>query len=175
MKQKVRFGIIGTNIITDQFIQAASHCEAFELSAVYSRTEARGQAFAAKYGVKHIFTDLEELLTSDVVDAMYIASPNALHAKQAIMCLNYQKHVLCEKPLASNLKEVEAMIAAAKANHVLLMEAMKTTLLPNFKVIQEQLSKIGTVRRYFASFCQYSSRYDAYRAGTVLNAFNPEL
>ena len=52
---------------------------------------------------------------------------------------------------------------------------MKTTLLPNFKVIQEQLSKIGTVRRYFASFCQYSSRYDAYRAGTVLNAFNPEL
>ena len=41
MKQKVRFGIIGTNIITDQFIQAASHCEAFELSAVYSRTEAR--------------------------------------------------------------------------------------------------------------------------------------
>ena len=175
MKQKVRFGIIGTNIITDQFIQAASHCEAFELSAVYSRTEARGQAFAAKYGVKHIFTDLEELLTSDVVDAMYIASPNALHAKQAIVCLNYQKHVLCEKPLASNLKEVEAMIAAAKANHVLLMEAMKTTLLPNFKVIQEQLSKIGTVRRYFASFCQYSSRYDAYRTGTVLNAFNPEL
>ena len=42
-------------------------------------------------------------------------------------------------------------------------------------MIQEQLSKIGTVRRYFASFCQYSSRYDAYRAGTVLNAFNPEL
>ena len=127
------------------------------------------------YGVKYVFTDLEKLLKSDVVDAMYIASPNAFHADQAIMCLNHQKHVLCEKPLASNVNEVEAMIEAAKANQVLLMEAMKTTLFPNFKRIQDHLHKIGTIRRYFASFCQYSSRYDAYRAGTVLNAFNKEL
>ena len=81
MKQKVRFGIIGILLPINLFKR--HHCEAFELSTVYSRTEARGQAFAAKYGVKHIFTDLEELLTSDVVDAMSIASPNALHAKQA--------------------------------------------------------------------------------------------
>ena len=175
MKQKIRFGVIGTNVITEQFIKAASKCEAFELSAIYSRTKTRGEAFAKTYGVRHVFTDLEELLTSDVVDAMYIASPNALHADQAILCLNHQKHVLCEKPLASNIKEVEAMIEAAKANQVVLMEAMKTTLFPNFKVIQENLHKIGTVRRYFSSFCQYSSRYDAYKAGTVLNAFNKEL
>lgn len=127
------------------------------------------------YGVKYVFTDLEKLLKSDVVDAMYIASPNAFHAEQALLCLNHQKHVLCEKPLASNVKEVEAMIEAAKVNQVLLMEAMKTTLFPNFKRIQDHLHKIGTIRRYFASFCQYSSRYDAYRAGTVLNAFNKEL
>ena len=55
------------------------------------------------------------------------------------------------------------------------MEAMKTTLFPNFKMIKDHLDKIGTIRRYFASFCQYSSRYDAYREGTVFNAFNPEL
>lgn len=175
MNQKIRFGIIGTNVITEQFIKAASQCDGFELNAIYSRTEERGQAFATEYGVKHVFTDLEALLSSDVVDAMYIASPNAFHANQAIMCLNHQKHVLCEKPLASNLKEVEAMIAAAKANNVVLMEAMKTTLFPNFKVIRDHLHKIGTIRRYFASFCQYSSRYDAYREGTILNAFNPEL
>lgn len=175
MNRKIRFGVIGTNVITEQFIDAASKCEAFELSAIYSRTKTRGEAFATKYGVKHVFTDLEKLLKSDVVDAMYIASPNAFHADQAIMCLNHQKHVLCEKPLASNVNEVEAMIEAAKANQVLLMEAMKTTLFPNFKVIQDNLHKIGTIRRYFSSFCQYSSRYDAYRAGTVLNAFNKEL
>ena len=175
MSKKIRFGIIGTNIITEKFIEAAFKCEHFELSAVYSRTYERGQLFASKYDVKHVFTDLEELLTSDVVDAMYIASPNAMHAKQAILCLNHQKHVLCEKPLASNLSEVQAMITAAKKNNVVLMEAMKTTLFPNFKMIKDHLDKIGTIRRYFASFCQYSSRYDAYREGTVLNAFNPEL
>ncbi len=65
------------------------------------------------------------------------------------------------------------MIAAAKENHVLLMEALKSTLLPNFQAIREHLHKIGPVRRYFAGYCQYSSRYDAYKQGTVLNAFNP--
>jgi predicted dehydrogenase len=81
--------------------------------------------------------------------------------------------VLCEKPLASNQKEVKAMIEAARRNGVVLMEAMKTTLLPNFQAIRQHLHKLGKIRRYFASYCQYSSRYDAYKQGTVLNAFNP--
>lgn len=175
MSQKIRFGIIGTNTITEQFLKAAMKCESFKLNAIYSRTEERAREFASNYGVKHIYTNLEQLLKDDVVDAMYIASPNAYHAKQTILCLNYQKHVLCEKPLASNLKEVEAMCEAAKANGVVLMEAMKTTVLPSFKVLKDHLHKIGTIRRYTASFCQYSSRYDAYRSGTILNAFKKEL
>ena len=65
------------------------------------------------------------------------------------------------------------MIAAAQENKVLLMEAVKSTLLPGFAAIRSQLHKIGPVRRYFANYCQYSSRYDAYKAGKVLNAFNP--
>ena len=87
--------------------------------------------------------------------------------------MNSGKHVLCEKPLASNTKEVEAMIACAKENEVLLMEALKTTFLPNFKTIEKHLHKIGTVRRFFASYCQYSSRYDKYKNGVILNAFDP--
>ncbi|MFP3480910.1 gfo/Idh/MocA family oxidoreductase, partial [Burkholderia sp. SIMBA_057] len=67
------------------------------------------------------------------------------------------------------------MIHAAKTNGVLLMEAMKTTFLPNFSMLQNHLHKIGPVRRFTASYCQYSSRYDAYKNGTVLNAFKPEL
>lgn len=78
--------------------------------------------------------------------------------------------MLCEKPLAVNATEVARMIQAAKDHNALLMEAMKSTLLPNFKVIQDNLHKIGPIRRYFASFCQYSSRYDKYKEGIVLNA-----
>lgn len=170
----LRFGIIGTNWITERFIQAAEETEHFALTAVYSRTEEKGKAFAAKYNSNpEVFTDLEKMVSSDLVDAVYIASPNSYHAEQAILCMSHGKHVLCEKPFASNVEETQRMIRAAKENDVLLMEAMKSTLMPNFRVITNNLYKIGRVRRYFASYCQYSSRYDAFKQGTVLNAFNP--
>jgi predicted dehydrogenase len=168
-----RFGVIGTNWITERFIEAAQEMEEFILSAVYSRTEERAKDFAAKYQIPNAYTDLESLVAGDQVDAIYIASPNSFHAKQAIFCMNHGKHVLCEKPLASNAAELKEMIAAAQKNNVLLMEALKSTLLPNFRIIKENLHKIGQVRRYFASYCQYSSRYDAFKEGKILNAFNP--
>lgn len=169
----IRFGIIGTNWITEQFIDAAREVEDFTLTSVYSRTADTASAFAAKHGINHIFTNIEEMAASVEIDAVYIASPNSFHAAHAITCMNKGIHVLCEKPIASNAKELSQMIAAAKENGVLLMEALKSTLLPNFKAIQENVHSLGTIRRYFANYCQYSSRYDAYKAGTVLNAFNP--
>ncbi|NHN35361.1 Gfo/Idh/MocA family protein [Paenibacillus agricola] len=169
----IRFGIIGTNRITEQFIEAGRTCEGFVLSAVYSRTEERAQEFAARFAIPELFTDLESMAKSDSIDAVYIASPNSYHASQAILFMDHGKHVLCEKPLASNVNEVNAMVAAAHTRNVLLMEALKSTLLPNFAAIREHLPLIGPVRRYAASYCQYSSRYDAYKQGTVLNAFNP--
>lgn len=169
----IKFGVIGTNWITDRFLNAAKELEDFCLSAVYSRTEETAREFANAHGASYIFTDIAEMLKSDTIDAVYIASPNSLHASQAILCMNYGKHVLCEKPLASNSTEVEEMIAAAKKNNVLLMEAMKSTCIPSFLAIKEHLNEIGPIRRYFASFCQYSSRYDAYKNGNILNAFNP--
>ena len=172
---KVRFGVIGTNWITDQFIEAASQHDDFELCAIYSRTKEKAVEFANKYNVKHTFTRIDEMADSKVIDAVYIASPTSFHAAQTIQCLNGKKHVLCEKPIASNVKELNEMIEAAKENDVLLMEAMKTTLLPQFKVLQETLKKIGKIRSYNVNFCKYSSRYDAYREGNVLNAFKPEF
>ncbi|OBZ08790.1 oxidoreductase [Bacillus sp. FJAT-27264] len=169
----IRFGVIGTNWITDRFVQAGLENEEFLLTAVYSRTQEKGQAFAAKYAGATIYTDLEEMVSSKEVDAVYIASPNSMHAEQAVICLNHGKHVLCEKPAASNSAELRAIIEAARSNNVLFMEAMKSTFMPNFKIVKDNLYKLGRIRRYFASYCQYSSRYDAFRQGTVLNAFNP--
>lgn len=169
----IKFATIGTNWITQEFIKAAKEVSDFILTAVYSRTEEKAKEFAEKVGASLTFTSLEEMAKSDAIDAVYIASPNSFHAEQAILLMNHGKHVLCEKPIASNTAELQAMIEAAKRNNVVLMEAMKTTLLPNFQAIREHVHKIGKVRRYFASYCQYSSRYDAYKQGTILNAFNP--
>ncbi|WP_182200999.1 Gfo/Idh/MocA family protein [Paraliobacillus salinarum] len=172
----VRFGIIGTNWITESFINGASEIEEFELTSVYSRTKEKAEEFANKFEASiETFTDLDAFFQHDKLDAVYIASPNAFHAKQAIQAMQHGKHVIVEKPMASNTREVQEMFDVAKANNVVLMEALKTTFLPNFQAIQDNLHKIGQVRRYFSSFCQYSSRYDAYKEGTVLNAFKPEL
>ncbi|WP_070121394.1 Gfo/Idh/MocA family protein [Bacillus marinisedimentorum] len=171
----VRFGIVGTNWITEAFLEGGRAVSGFELAAVYSRSGERARDFAEKHGAAHTFTDIAEMAESELIDAVYIASPNSFHAEQSILFMENGKHVLCEKPLASNTAEVEAMFEAARGQGVVLMEAMKTTFLPGFKTIQEHLHKIGKPRRYFASFCKYSSRYDAYRRGEVLNAFNPEF
>lgn len=175
MSKKIRFGIIGTNNITDWFLNGAKEVKDFELKAIYSRNYDKGKAFGDKYGVDLIYTDLVDMAKCDEIDAVYIASPNALHCSQAIIFLNNKKHVLCEKAFATNTNEVNLMIETAKENNVVLMEAMKTTLLPGFKVIKDNIHRIGKVRRYFATFCQYSSRYDKYKAGEILNAFKPEL
>jgi len=169
----IRFATIGTNWITEEFIKAGREISNFTLAAVYSRTEEKAKQFALKVGAERIFTSLKEMAENSEIDAVYIASPNSLHAEQAIFLMNHGKHILCEKPLASNTSEVQAMMEAAKQNKIVLMEAMKTTLLPNFRAVQKHIHKIGKVRRYFASYCQYSSRYDTYKQGGVLNAFNP--
>jgi len=171
----IRFGIIGTNFVTDWVIEAMREHSKVFIAAVYSRTQERAEFFAAKYNIPHRFTSLEEMASSDLIDAVYIASPNSFHAAQSILFLKHGKHVLCEKPLASNSREVKEMIAAAKCNGVVLMEALKTTLTPNFRAVLENFHRIGKPRHYSSTYCQYSSRYDKLKEGIVLNAFNPEF
>lgn len=171
----MRFGIVGTNFISHRFMAGAKHIENFELVSVCSFREERAKCFGEKYGAKNIFTSFEDMAKSGTIDAVYIATPNVLHCEQTLTFLDNGIHVLCEKPFASNLKEVEMMINKAKEKELMLMEAMIPTMMPNFSVIKDNLVKIGTVRRAVLNFGKYSSRYDAYREGTILNAFKPEL
>ncbi|MGL5611048.1 MULTISPECIES: Gfo/Idh/MocA family protein, partial [Bacteria] len=85
-----------------------------------------------------------------------------------------KKHVLCEKPMGINEKEIEEMYRVAYENKVSLMEAMKNTFLPNFKSIEKNIYKIGDVRGFIGNFCQYSSRYDNLKDGELTNIFDPK-
>jgi scyllo-inositol 2-dehydrogenase (NADP+) len=171
----MRFGIIGTNWITDRFLNAAKHHPEFSIGAVYSRTMERGKEFAEKYGVKHVYTDLEEMYQSGNIDAVYIASPNNLHAPQSILAMENGIHVLCEKPAVTSVEEMEEVIATAKKYNTTFMEAMKSTVTPTFLNVKKNLDKIGTLRRIVFHYNQYSSRYDKLKEGIVENAFKPEL
>jgi predicted dehydrogenase len=172
--KKLRLGVVGTNFITDWVIAGGRQDERLELAAVCSRTHETAAAFAVRHGIPHTFTSLDDMARSPLVDAVYIASPNFLHASQSILCMRHGKHVLCEKPLASNAAEARKMIETSRQYNVTLMEAMKPTLTPNFLSVRDNLKRVGAVRRYFSSYCQYSSRYDKYKEGIVLNAFKPE-
>lgn len=169
----IRFAVVGTNWITRQFVDAAHETGKYRLTAVYSRTAQQAQIFASDYPVDHQFTSLTALAECDDVDAVYIASPNALHFAQTSLFLRHKKHVICEKPLASTGKEVEQAIALARAHQVVLFEAFKTASLPNFLTLQQSLAKVGKLRKALLNYCQYSSRYQRYLDGENPNTFNP--
>jgi len=169
----IRFGVIGTNWITDSFIEAAIKTGKYQLTAVYSRQLEKAQEFAEKYNVTLCFDSLDEMAASDQLDVVYIASPNSLHAPQAKQFIEHGKHVIGEKPLASNIAEVEALISLAQEKGVVLFEAMKTTYTPNFQLIRETLPKLGKLRKVYLSYCQLSSRYSKYLNGENPNTFNP--
>ncbi len=171
----IRLAVIGTNWITDQFIEGALKTGEFQLVAVYSRSLDRAKQFAEKYDTPALFTDLKSLGESDNVDAVYIASPNVLHGPQSIQMMQAGKHVICEKPLASDFSLAQQMYQVAKQHGVVLFEAFITPHLPNFSVLKQELSQIGAIRKAVLSYCQYSSRYPKYLKGEMPNTFLPEF
>ena len=83
--QKIRFGVVGTNFITDWVIEGARFDARFELAAVYSRTQQQADSFARKHNIQHTFTSLDDMAASTLIDAVYIYSPNAFHAQRSIL------------------------------------------------------------------------------------------
>ena len=169
----INFAVIGSNWITEKFVNATRLENELSLCAVYSRTLQSAQVFAHKFSVKSCYDDLTKLKQDKSIKAVYIASPNSLHFEQSMLMLKAGKHVICEKPLASNAKQVEILFQTAKENGVILFEAYMTAHLPNFQQIKDNIDKLGPLRKANIHYCQYSSRYPAYLAGSNPNTFNP--
>ena len=171
----MNFAVVGTNFITDWMLDAGKLCPEFSLVAVYSRTMERAKEYAGRYGAKYVFDKLEDVCECEEVDAVYVASPISLHAEQSIKFMEAGKHVLCEKPIASNSGELEKMLMCASRNHVVLLEAMRPQFSPMLAKIESLLKSLGTIRYANINFCQYSSRYDRFLAGEDVNTFNPKF
>ena len=172
--KEIGIGIVGTNFVSDWFAESAAVSEGIRCAAVYSRTEEKGGEFAGKHGIPEVYTDFEEFLSSEI-DAVYIASPNLYHFPQAEASLSHGKHVIVEKPAALNGKQFAALTDLAEERGLVCMEAMRPGHDPAMETAREAMGRIGTVRRAVFDFCQYSSRYDRFRNGEILNAFNPAL
>ena len=168
-----RFGIVGSNFITDKMMAAFSELS-IPVGAIFSRTEERGREYAGRYAIPCVYTDYQAFLSSGI-DAVYIATPNYIHTEQTDAALRAGIHVLVEKPAALSAEDFARSLALAKERGVVLMEAMRPIHDPFVKRVQELLPRIGRLRRAVLDFCQYSSRYDSFLSGDIKNAFRPEL
>lgn len=172
----LRFGIIGTGRISDWVLKGAAQDERISVTAVCSRTTEAAEDFIRRNELARgavIYTSIDDLVSDPDVDAVYIGTPNQTHSPYTLKALNAGKHVLCEKPLALNAREGYAMVEAARHSGCLLMEAMVSTLNPNFVELSSRIDEISPVRNYSSSFCQYSSKFEALKRGEVASSFKP--
>ena len=171
----MNFAIIGTNFVTDWMLEAGQLCPEFTLSAVCSRNLERAKEYAGKHGAKYIFDNIDALCHCEEVDAIYVASPTVCHCEQTLQLMEAGKHILCEKPIASNSTELNAMLNCSKKNNVVLLEAMRPEFNPTLKIIENTIKSLGKIRRVSITFSKYSSRYDKFLSGELVNTFNPKL
>ncbi len=119
--KKIKVAIIGTGSISNEHIKAYQKNPNVELYAFCDLDEERVKSMAEQYGVTRTFTDMNEMLKLEEIDAVSVCTWNSAHAPCAIAALNAGKHVLCEKPMATSAQEAEEMKAAADKNGKLLM------------------------------------------------------
>ena len=159
--KKIKWGIIGLGKIANKFATDLATIANAELYAVASRSQENANTFAKKYNAKIAYSSYEDLAKNTDVDAVYIATPHSFHKAHTILCLQHKKAVLCEKPFAMNLEEVEEMITIAKENNVLLMEALWTYFLPHYQYVLDIFNskKYGKLLQLEADF-GFKPEYD---------------
>lgn len=152
--QKLRWGILSTGFIAGRFAEGIASSNTGVLAAVSSRSLEAAKDFAAQHGNPAAYGSHAELLAQDDVDAVYIASPHPFHAEMAIAAAQAGKHILCEKPIAMNMEETEAIIAAAAKAGVTLVEAYMYRCHPQTAKVAALLREgaIGEVKLVQAAF-----------------------
>ncbi len=145
----VRWGIIGLGRIADtEIAPAITASPQGELHGVVSRDQGRAEAFAGRHAAARALTSFDELLADPQVDAVYIATPNALHAGQVVASARAGKHVMCDKPLALSITDARRVVAACEEAGVRLGITFQTRFHDNFSRFRElvQDGSLGEIR-----------------------------
>jgi predicted dehydrogenase len=150
----LRWGLLSTARINAALLPALRESERAEAFAVASRSGEKAADYAAEHGLARAHASYEALLADPDVDVVYNPLPNHLHAEWTVRAAEAGKHVLCEKPLACSLAEVDEMAAAARANGVVVAEAFMYRHHPQTLRVQELVAEgaIGEVRLVRGSF-----------------------
>lgn len=153
----VRWGLVSTARINRRLIPAIRASKRGQLAAVASRDFAKGQAYAKEWEIPRVFGSYEEMLASDAVDAVYVSLPNHMHAEWSIKAMQAGKHVLCEKPFAISVEEVDRMAATSRQTGRVLQEAFMYRHHPQTRLVGDMLreGRLGEIRLVRAAFSFY--------------------
>jgi len=167
---RLRWGVLGTARIARALAGPLRDLPRHELAAVASRSLERAEAWAAEWGAARAYGSYEALVAAPDLDVVYIPLPNALHARWTIAAARAGKHVLCEKPLALSVAEVDAVAAAAAGAGVVVTEAFMYRHHPQTRRVRELVvsGAVGQVRLVRGAFTFWLSRESDVRLDPAL-------
>ncbi|MBO0410452.1 Gfo/Idh/MocA family oxidoreductase [Enterococcus hulanensis] len=173
----MKLAIFGSGKIVQEFLPITQDLPEIEVKAILGtkRSQEKTKKIQAEYGIDASYTDIDECLKSAAFDTVYVAVPNHLHYNFARKALEAGKHVICEKPFTLKHAELLELEKIALEKDLVLVEAITNQYLKNYQGIKEASQNIGKLKIIECNYSQYSSRYDAFKEGTILPAFNPKM
>ena len=169
----MHIGIVGTGSIAHTMAKEFARLTTMPVVAVYSRSADTGIAMAHEFHIPKVYTEYDKMLADPEVELVYIATPNSLHFEQAKAALLAGKHVLCEKPIVPTVAQLDELLTLTKERRLHLLEAITTIDHPNYGLAKLFAKEIGSIKTVSCTFCQYSSRYDAFMNGQTPPVFDP--
>lgn len=162
MQKTINWAVLGCGVIANEMAQALEKMNK-RLYAVGNRTHDKAVAFAKKYQVTRVYDDFHEMFYDTDVDVIYITTPHNTHIEFVREALANGKHVLCEKSITLNSRELEEAIALAEENKVIFAEAMTIWHMPIYKKLWElvesgELGKVQMIQLNFGSYKEYDMK-----------------
>lgn len=159
MKENLNWAVLGTGVIANEMAQALQKMGK-NLYAVANRTHEKAIAFANKYDVQKVYDGIDDMFEDEDVDIIYITSPHNTHYAFMEKALQHGKHLLVEKSITLNSRELDHMIALANQKQLIMAEAMTIWHMPIYKklwdiVKSNQLGKVQMITVNFGSFKEY--------------------
>lgn len=160
MNRSLNWAVLGTGVIANEMAQALQKMGK-SLYAVGNRTHEKAVKFAEKYGVHKVYGCIDDMFTDDAVDIIYITSPHNTHYAFMKQALEHGKHLLVEKSITLNSRELDEMIQLAEQNHLILAEAMTIWHMPLYKKLWDmvrggEFGKVQMITVNFGSFKEYN-------------------
>ena len=172
----MNLGILGTGKIVQEFLPEIDNLKiGYKAILGTLRSKERVEKLAAQYKLDKIYFDYDELLTDENLDTIYVALPNNLHYEFAKKALLADKNVIVEKPAVTTAEEFADLKKIATERQKILIEAVTVHYMPAYLRIREDLKNLGDIKIVSMNYSQYSSRYDAFKRGEILPAFNPKM